>query len=578
MRRTFLFYRIWECTRLAAQFPIREQIAIAGNYKTLRVDRTAAEREHAARCVVHHWHPQYARRGVKYHMAEIQVSGLTFCYEGSSDNIFEDVSFRIDTDWRLGFIGRNGKGKTTFLKLLLGQEEYRGSIRAGMEFDYVPFPVKEEWKMQTALEVAEHICPEHEFCKLCRELDLMEGDAEMLMRPYGTLSHGERTKLMLALLFSKEQSFLLLDEPTNHLDMPTRTLLARYLKKKKGFILISHDRWFLNQCIDHVLVLNRKTITVEKGNFDSWWENKQRQDAFELAQNQKLKKEILLLEESARRTAKWADKAEGTKIGFDPVKEHDRSKGARAYIGEKSKKMQQRRKNIERRQQDAVEEKRGLLKDLETPPALKLMPLAHHKEVYLRINGFSYSYDGKREVLHNLCLEVKRGERVVLWGKNGCGKSTLLHAVLAAAGMESLPAADKGRSQGGLEVASGLKISYVSQDASFLCGSLENYIYQIGVEESLMKAVLRQLDFGREQFEKPLECYSEGQKKKVLIAGSLLAKAHLYIWDEPLNYIDVFSRMQLEKLILDMRPTMLLVEHDRTFSEKIATQIAQVFF
>ena len=341
--------------------------------------------------------------------------------------------------------------------------------------------------------------------------------------------------------------------------------------------MISHDRWFLNQCIDHVLVLNRKTITVEKGNFDSWWENKQRQDAFELAQNQKLKKEISALEESARRAAKWADKAESTKIGFDPIKEHDRSMGSRAYIGEKSRRMQQRRKNLERRQQGAAEEKRGLLKDLEVPPTLKLMPLVHHKETYLRINDFSYSYDGKREVLHKLRLEVKQGERIVLWGKNGCGKSTLLHAVLAAAGMEAGPLAGTVTSSGSLEVASGLKISYVSQDTSFLHGSLEDYINQMGVEESLMKAVLRQLDFGREQFEKPLECYSEGQKKKVLIAGSLLTQAHLYLWDEPLNYIDVFSRMQLEELILKMKPTMLLVEHDRIFSEKIATQIAQVF-
>lgn len=505
-------------------------------------------------------------------MAEIRVSGLTFCYEGSSDTIFEDVSFQIDTDWKLGFIGRNGKGKTTFFRLLLGKEEYKGSIRAGMEFEYVPFPVSKEWKAQTTLEVVEHIDPEYELWKLCRELELMQSDAELLMRPYETLSHGEHTKVMLALLFSKENAFLLLDEPTNHLDMPTRELLAGYLKKKQGFILISHDRWFLNQCIDHVLVLNRKTIQVEKGNFDSWWENKQKRDAFELAQNRKLRKEISALQESARQTARWADKVESTKIGFDPLKEHDRSKGTRAYIGEKSRKMQQRRKNLEHRQQNAVEEKKGLLKDLETPQELKLMPLVHHKEVYLRLNDFCYSYDGKREVLHKLCLEVKRGDRVVLWGRNGCGKSTLLHAVLAAAGMET----DSGITSGSLEVASGLKISYISQDTSFLHGRLEDYIRQIGVEEPLMKAVLRQLDFEREQFEKPLEHYSEGQKKKVLIAGSLLKQAHLYIWDEPLNYIDVFSRMQLEELILKMKPTMLLVEHDRAFSEKVATQIARM--
>ena len=87
-----------------------------------------------------------------------------------------------------------------------------------------------------------------------------------------------------------------------------------------------------------------------------------------------------------------------------------------------------------------------------------------------------------------------------------------------------------------------------------------------------MKSVLRQLDFEREQFEKPLEKYSEGQKKKVLIAGSLLQQAHLYIWDEPLNYIDIFSRMQIEALILKYQPTMMIVEHDRFFGEKCATK------
>ena len=122
--------------------------------------------------------------------------------------------------------------------------------------------------------------------------------------------------------------------------------------------------------------------------------------------------------------------------------------------------------------------------------------------------------------------------------------------------------------QGTLEVANGLKISYINQDTSYLEGSLDDYMKKLGVDESRMKALLRQLDFERVQFEKNLEDYSEGQKKKVLIAGSLLQQAHLYIWDEPLNYIDVFSRMQIEQLIRSFWPTMILVEHDRHFGEQ----------
>ena len=171
-------------------------------------------------------------------MAQIQVSNLSFSYEGSSDTIFDQMSFTIDTDWKLGLIGRNGKGKTTFLNLLC-------------------------------------------------ELNELETDAGILYQPFETLSCGERTKLMLAVLFSGENDFLLIDEPTNHLDQRARESVKQYLHGKKSYILVSHDRDLLDACIDHVLVLNRQTIEVQSGNFSSWWENKMRKDAFSLAENEK---------------------------------------------------------------------------------------------------------------------------------------------------------------------------------------------------------------------------------------------------------------------------------------------------
>ena len=130
--------------------------------------------------------------------------------------------------------------------------------------------------------------------------------------------------------------------------------------------------------------------------------------------------------------------------------------------------------------------------------------------------------------------------------------------------------------EGILQVGSGLVISYINQDTSHLRGSLKAYAKAQDLDESLFLSILRQLDLERVQFQKNLEDYSEGQKKKVLIAGSLLKPAHLYIWDEPLNYIDVFSRMQIEKLILQYRPTMLIVDHDIRFREKIATKIYEL--
>ena len=213
-------------------------------------------------------------------MAQINVTNLTFGYDGSFDYIFENVSFSVDTDWKLGFIGRNGKGKTTFLHLLLGKYEYTGSILTNVVFDYFPYKVASEDLDKNADELMDMWKPGVESWRVMCELPQLSLDPEVLYRPFRTLSFGERTKVMLAVLFSGENDFLLIDEPTNHLDMASREIVKRYLAVKKGFILVSHDRDLLDACIDHVLVLNRTTIEVQKGNFSSWWENKQRADAF----------------------------------------------------------------------------------------------------------------------------------------------------------------------------------------------------------------------------------------------------------------------------------------------------------
>lgn len=499
-------------------------------------------------------------------MSQISVNHLTFYYEGSADNIFEDVSFQIDTDWKLGFIARNGRGKTTFLKLLLGKEEYRGSISSSEVFDYFPFSVDNP--AENTIDIVEKMYPEYEFWKICRELTLLQVDAEVFYRPFETLSNGEQTKVMLAVLFSMDEHFLLIDEPTNHLDAPTRELVRDYLKQKRGFILVSHDRDFLDQCIDHVLVINKTNIEVYQGNFTTWWENKLRQDDFERAENAKLKKEIGRLQEASRQAHQWADNVESTKIGKKSEK-YEKCIDTRAYVGEKSRRMQMRRKNLERRQERAIEEKSSLLKNIEEAENLKLFPLQHYKDTLVKIEELQIQYDTK--ILPPVSLEIRNGDRVVLQGANGCGKSSIIKVLLQhLAGETDILYA------GSMETACGLKISYISQDTSHLHGTLEEYAREQDLDYTLFLALLRKLDFSRGQFEKRMEDYSQGQKKKVLIAGSLCTQAHLYIWDEPLNYIDIFSRMQIEKLILEFKPTMLLVEHDKTFVEKIGTAVKKL--
>lgn len=524
-------------------------------------------------------------------MSLLQVSNLTFCYEGGFDNIFENVSFSVDTDWKLGFIGRNGKGKTTFLNLLLGKYEYTGSITTDMVFDYFPYRIEKNEMDMTADELAEKWKPGVEGWRVVCELNSLGVDPEILYRPIKTLSFGERTKAMLAVLFSGENEFLLIDEPTNHLDKGGREIIKKYLASKKGFILVSHDRDLLDAVADHMLVLNRESIEVVAGNFSTWWENKEKADAFAISENEKHKKEIAKLQTSADRAGRWAEKNENTKIGFDPVKENDRCISTRSFIGAKTKKMQSRVKNFEKRIDREIEEKEGLLKDIEKVDDLKLMPLTHHKKCLVECRDFELSYDGAEPVFKGITFQLMQGDILFLNGENGCGKSSLIKAILRDT--KKVNSGDKGQNgqeeaeyksdndsnvitSGKLETASGLVISYIDQNTSHLKGSLKEYAEKQGLDYSLLLTLLRKLDMSRIQFEKNMEDYSEGQKKKVLIASSLLTSAHLYIWDEPLNYIDVFSRMQIEKLIEKYKPTMIVVEHDSRFREKLATKIIEM--
>ena len=491
-------------------------------------------------------------------MSQINVSHLSFAYEGSYDDIFTDVSFQLDTDWKLGFCGRNGRGKTTFLKLLMKQYEHRGTITASVRFEYFPYAVADP-ELDT-LDVIAAIAADAPLWRVQKELSLLAVAGDALYRPFSTLSNGERTKVLLAGLFLRENHFLLIDEPTNHLDIAARRAVAGYLNGKSGFILVSHDRAFLDDCVDHILSINKANIEVQSGNFSSWWHNKQLQDEYELAENERLKKDISRLESAARRTAAWADKAERRKVGIDPNKV-DSKFGYAPKQAAKAKKMMARSKAIQDRQQGSIEEKSKLLQNMEAAEPLKLRPLVYHANRLLTVDKASVAFEG-REIFGGMSFTLERFDRLALIGGNGCGKSSLLKLICGGA----IPHG------GTVAPGSQLVISYVPQDASSLTGNLDDYAADNRIDGTLFKTMLRKLDFSRAQFDKDMRDYSAGQKKKVLLARSLCEQAHLYIWDEPLNYIDVLSRIQIEDLILAYRPTLIFVEHDRAFCDRIATK------
>ncbi len=488
-------------------------------------------------------------------MSQIKITNLSFTHEGSYTPVFEHVSLQLDTDWKLGFTGRNGRGKTTFLKLLTGEYSYSGTISAQVKFDYFPFTVEEPYTM--VLDLLEELAPDAETWQIRKELSLLAVDDDVFYRPFATLSSGEQTKVLLAALFLRENHFLLIDEPTNHLDQTGREIVSRYLNSKKGFILVSHDRTFLDGCVDHILSINKTDIEIQEGTFSSWYENKKRRDQFEQTQNSRLQKEIGRLQETAREKAAWSNRAESEKIG-----NHVYDRG---YVGHKAEKMMKRSKTLENRQQKAIEEKSALLKNIERIDSLKISSLPVPAERLVSLYNVSIVYDDM-PVNRPVTFDILAGERIALQGANGSGKSSILKLIVG----EPL------QYTGNFDKNSRLKISYISQTASHLAGSLQDFARKQQIDLSQFLTILSKLDFSRTQLEHPIETFSMGQKKKVLLATSLCQQAHIYIWDEPLNYIDIYSRFQLEEVILQFQPTMLFVEHDRQFTENIATRVISI--
>ncbi len=489
-------------------------------------------------------------------MSLISVSNLTFGYDGSYNNIFENVSFNIDTDWKLGLIGRNGKGKTTFLNLLQGKYEFKGTISKNVDFDYFPFEIEDKEKM--AIEIVNDIAPNIQEWEVVKELNLLNTDAEILYRNFNLLSGGEQVKILLISLFLKENNFLLIDEPTNHLDIETRNNLINYLKKKKGFIVVSHDRNFLDKTVDHIISINNTNIEIQKGNFSSWKENKERQDNFEMVQNEKLNKDINKLEIASRNIAKWADEVEKSKYKTNNLE----TTIDRGYLGHKSAKMMKRSKVMEQRIQKAIDEKTNLLRDIDRNDRLKIIPLTSSKTPLILANNLQIKYNNE-SIFKPISFEANNRDRIAIIGKNGVGKSSILKLILG----QNL------QYNGEINIANNLKMSYVSQSTEYLKGSLKDFSYENEINESVFKAMLVKMGLSQTDFDTNIQDMSEGQKKKVLIAKSISEQANIYIWDEPLNYIDILTREQIEEAILNYKPTLVFVEHDETFIEKVATKI-----
>lgn len=496
-------------------------------------------------------------------MSKIEIKQLSFEYGGQTTPLFDHAELNLDTGWKLGLVGRNGRGKTTLLKLLQGLLPYTGTIQHSLDFVY--FPQKLQDKTQLTFYVLTEL-GNFEQWEIERELNLLGVDPDILWRPFDSLSGGEKTKVLLAQLFTDEQHFPLIDEPTNHLDIAGREQVATYLnRKRQGYIVVSHDRFFLDQVVDHILAIDKTKLRLYQGNFSTYEEQKRLQDEFEQAQNEKLQREIGRLKQTAAEKAEWSRSREGDKAkkrtGFIDTENRRVNKGA---VGADAARTMKRSKAIVQRLNTQVTEKEKLLKDIEYVEPLRISYQPSHHRQLLRVEDLTLRYT--EPLFQPLTFEVNQGEQVALVGRNGSGKSSIIQALLGTF---------TGEVTGTIHLPP-VTVSYVRQNYEDNRGSLQAFAEENQLDYQDFLWNLQKLGMEREVFTQLIEQMSMGQRKKVELAKSLATPAELFIWDEPLNYLDVFNHQQIEALLLDVRPTLLVVDHDQSFLQKVATRQIQL--
>lgn len=492
-------------------------------------------------------------------MGTIKIHDLSFRYDGMPQNIFDQFSLNIDDSWKLGLIGRNGRGKTTFLRILLGQLDYHGEINTNVAFTYFPQPVADPSQATATVLLKIAKLDPSELWRIQVEMDKLQLADDVLDRPFATLSPGEQTKALLAVMFSESGTFKLIDEPTNHLDVAARDVVADYLKGKQGFIVVSHDRHFIDQMIDHVLSIDREKIQLFTGNYETWRREFDKTNASEKAEKQHLQTEIKRLDATANQIKQWAGNAEAKKSQL-AYKHQGRVMMDKGFLGHKAAKIIKRSKNTLNRTETAIDEKKSLLKNIDEMPQLTMNFQPPHQQHLLQVTDLQVGRNGMT-LNQPITFELKPGQRQVLLGPNGNGKTTLIKAILGERHLIT---------NGTVARSAKLKISYLTQNFEALHGSIEAYSASDAIELPNLLNMLRKLSFERSAFATRLEDLSMGQKRKVSLARSFCEPANLYVWDEPLNYLDVITQQQVENLILKYQPPMLVIDHDRDFVKAIA--------
>lgn len=512
-------------------------------------------------------------------MAFIQFSKVSLAF-GDRD-ILKDASVNLHAGSKAALTGANGAGKSTFIKVMAGLMEADSGERTatkGCRVGYLPqsglthagCTLRDEadkafafgYEMQTEIDrLGEELSKNPESKSVAQaQADLITKldesgwhrrsvAAEQVLMGLGfsredfdkmteTFSGGWQMRIALAKVLMQNPDILLLDEPTNYLDIEARDWLEKFLQNYKGgFLLVSHDRYFLDVTINEVYELFGGDLKRYSGNYSHYEKVREEEIKTLVAEYEKQQAEIKRLEDLI------------TRFGYKATK------------ATQAQSWQKQLDKIER---------------IQLPEHLKKMrfsfpPAPHAGKVALHLASITKSYDGKKDVLHELSLDVDNGTRLAVVGHNGAGKSTLLRIV----------AGDDSNFSGEVTLGSGVSVGYFSQDsAEKICGSesILSYMESRAPFELVpkMRDMLGAFLFRGDDVFKSLDVLSGGEKSRVALLELLLRPVNLLVLDEPTNHLDMSAKDVLLGALQDFGGTVIFVSHDRGFIDSLATRVLEL--
>ncbi|KKI90125.1 ABC transporter ATP-binding protein [Bacillus sp. SA1-12] len=476
--------------------------------------------------------------------------------------ILKKINFEIRQGEKIGLIGINGAGKTTFIKILLDMiEPDNGSVTMWpphLKIGYLPQST--EFKMSIDSELIEN---GEMLMETCKQLGLQNKrwDKKELTH----LSGGERLKLSLAKIWANYPEFLILDEPTNHLDMKGVNWLINVLRDYEGSaIIISHDRYFLDETVAKIFELEDGKLTVYEGNYTSYRDEKQRRYEQGKRDYEKQQRKVETIEKQISTLKNWSEKAH-RQAGKGGSNAENRQLGLREFERVKAKKKDNqikskiKRLNLELSKHEVAKPKE------EKIVSFHFESMHKRGKRILEAKGIMKQF-GDQLLFEKSHFYIKHGDRIGLLGANGAGKTTFIKSLLQE---ETL-------SKGSLWISSSLKIAYLSQDVSDLPEEKTPFEYlnlKDRQQETNARTIFANMGLQNEIFQKPISNLSLGERTRIKLIQMILKEYDVLILDEPTNHLDLPSREELERTLSNYTGTLIIVSHDRYLIEKLCTKL-----